>query len=67
MSDWRLEGGLVGGFRKRREVVAILQGGLEGLADSEFFRGGFVVGVGTLLGVDFGFCERGPGSSCVSD
>ena len=47
--------------------VAILQGRLEGLANSQFLRGGFVVGGGTLLGVDFGFRERGPGSSYVSD
>ena len=57
-------------FAGREEVLVrcLLQRGLVGLADGQFLRGSLVVGVDVIvLDIDFGLCQRGPGSSCVSD
>lgn len=46
---------------EKRRVVVVLQGRLEGLADSQFLCSGFAVGVDALLRVDFcsGQCVPG--------
>ena len=51
---------------ERRMDVVILGSGVEGLADCELLRSGFVVGSVALLGIDVAFGHRTPGTQMLA-